>query len=131
MKYLVDSDWVADYLVGKEPAVQLLNRLAEDGLGISLITFGEIYEGIYFGRDPKRAEAVFRKFLRGVDVVPLNRRIVQRFARIRGTLRRQGQLIGDPDILIGATALHHDLDMVTRNTRDFARIPGLRFHEPS
>jgi predicted nucleic acid-binding protein len=131
MKYLVDSDWVADYLVGKEPAVQLLKTLAQDGVGISLITFGEIYEGIYYGRDPKRAEAVFREFLRGVDVVPLNRRILQRFARIRGALRRHGQLIGDPDILIGATALYHDLDLVTRNTRDFARIPGLRFYEPS
>ena len=97
-------------------------------LAISLVTFGEIYEGIYFSRDLKKAEAIFREFLRGIRVLPLNRRIMQRFARIRGQLRKQGQLIGDPDILIAATALHHNLTLVTRNTKHFQRIsdPKLR-----
>src|SRR5437588_25255 len=99
MKYLVDSDWVVDYLAGRQRAIDLLSSLASEGIAISLITFGEIYEGIYFGRDPQRSEEGFRKFLRGVNVLPLNRTIMQRFAHIRGELRRKGQLIGDPDIL--------------------------------
>lgn len=53
---------------------------------------------------------------------------MQRFARLRGDLRRKGQLIGDPDILIAATALHHDLMLVTRNLRDFQRVPGLTLY---
>ena len=48
MSYLLDSDWVADYLKGKPQAVALLDRLREDGIAISLITYGEIYEGIYY-----------------------------------------------------------------------------------
>jgi len=44
MRYLVDSDWVAEYLVEREPAVTLL---APEGIAISLMTYGEIYEGIY------------------------------------------------------------------------------------
>jgi predicted nucleic acid-binding protein len=51
MKYLVDSDWVIDYLAGRQQAITLLSSLAIEGLAISLITFGEIYEGIYYGRD--------------------------------------------------------------------------------
>ena len=46
MSYLIDSDWVADYLRGRPDAVALLPTL--DGRAISLITFGEIYEGIYY-----------------------------------------------------------------------------------
>ncbi len=51
---------------------------------------------------------------------------MRRFARLRGELRRQGQLIGDPDILIAATALDHSLTLVTRNLKDFQRISNLR-----
>ena len=52
MSYLVDSDWVADYLKGRSGAVSLLDGLFCDGIAISIITFGEVYEGIYYGSDP-------------------------------------------------------------------------------
>lgn len=126
MSYLIDSDWVADWLVGRPEATRLLTELSADGIAISLVTYGEIYEGIYYGRDPKRAEQVFRQFLRDVPVLPLHRPILQRFARIRGDLRRRGQIIGDPDILIAATAIHYGRTLVTRNRRDFQRIEGLQ-----
>ena len=45
--------------------------------------------------------------------------------------RRQGQLIPDLDLLIAATALHHDLTLLTRNIRHFNRIPELRLYQPS
>lgn len=129
MNYLVDSDWVAEYLKGRKEATELLTSLGREGLAISLITFGEIYEGIYYGPDPKSHEAGFRRFLKWVEVLPLNRQIMKRFARIRGQLRRQGQLIGDPDILIAATTLHYGLVLVTRNRKDFQRIPNLKFYQ--
>jgi predicted nucleic acid-binding protein len=43
---------------------------------------------------------------------------MQRFAHIRGELRRSGQIIGDFDILIAATAIYHNLTLVTRNIKD-------------
>lgn len=63
MKYLVDSDWIADYLKGRPPAVTLLRGLAPEGQAISLVTFGEIYEGIYYGLDPKANDQGFRRLL--------------------------------------------------------------------
>ena len=128
MSYLVDTDWVADALHGRAAAVELLTSIAQQGLAISLVTYGEIYEGILYGRDPRAAERGFRQFLRQVDVLLLTRSIMRRFAQIRGDLRRRGQLIGDPDIVIAATALHHTLTLVTRNRPDFGRIPGLQLH---
>ena len=123
VKYLVDTDWIVPALKGRPDAQLLLSSLAPHGLAISLISYGEIYEGIYGGRDPKRHEQVFRLFLRGVEVLPLNRSIMKEFARIRGQLRVAGNLITDFDLLIAATAIHHDLMLVTRNAKHFQRVP--------
>lgn len=131
MKFLVDTDYVVDYLKRREVATKLLTTLAVDGLGISLITYGEIYEGILFGENRARHEAAFRGFLRIADVVALNRTTMRRFAQIRGDLRRTGEIIGDADILIAATAAHYDLTIVTRNRTHFERIPDLKLYQTS
>ena len=92
MKYLVDSDYVADYLGAQTHAIQLLTSFAKDDLAISLITYGEIFEGVYFGRDPHKTAEVFRRFLRPVAVIPLTQAIMRQFAHIRGELRRTGKI---------------------------------------
>lgn len=130
MNYLVDTDRVIDYLKGQPEAVAELQRLQADGIGISLVTYGEIYEGIYFGSEPRTQEQGFKRFLSGVEVVPLGQSVMRKFARLRGRLRSEGMLIPDPDLLIGATALQHELTLVTGNYQHFKRIPGLRRLEP-
>ncbi|MGH2588000.1 MAG: type II toxin-antitoxin system VapC family toxin [Dehalococcoidia bacterium] len=131
MTYLIDSDWTADWLKGRPQAVALLRSLAPAGLRISAVTVGEIYEGIYYGRDPAGQERVFRQFRRFVSTVPITQPILNRFARERGALRAQGLLIGDFDLLIAATALVRGYTLVTRNARHFGRIPGLLIHQPT
>ncbi|SRR5579883_3097949 len=128
MSYLIDTDWVASYLKGRPDAQNLLLSLRPAGISISLIIYGELLDGIYYGHNPLANERIFRQFLRVVPVLPLNRRIMERFARIRGDLRQRGQLISDPDILIAATALHHGLTLVTQNRKHFQRISGLTLH---
>ena len=96
--YLVDTDVVVPYLNGRADAVALLNLLLSEGIAISVITFGEIYEGVYFGSDPAHHMAGFRRFLQGVRVLEVNRRIARQFGQIRGLLRRQGQLLPAPDL---------------------------------
>lgn len=129
MKYLIDTDWVIEYLKGREPVTQTLSDLAHDGLAISILTYGEVYEGIYFGQNPQDNEQSFQSFLRGVNIVPLTQAIMRQYANIRGTLRKKGLLIGDIDILIAATALEYDLTLLTSNTRHYERIPDLQLYE--
>jgi tRNA(fMet)-specific endonuclease VapC len=126
MNYLVDTDVVAEYLKGIIKTVESLNALTPQALAISLITYGEIYDGIYHGRNPTQHEQIFLRFLQGVTVLPLNRSVMKRFSHIRGQLRQTGQIIGDFDILIAATALHHDLTLITHNRKHFSRIPTLK-----
>jgi predicted nucleic acid-binding protein len=129
MSYLIDTDWVVAALKGRADAQTLLTSLSQEGLAVSLITYGEIYEGIYHGADPNRHEQVFLAFLRDVDILPLNESIMQEFARVRGELRAQGNSIGGFDLLIAATAVHHDLTLVTRNTSHFQRVPNLSLYQ--
>lgn len=125
MTYLVDTDLIASYLNGYKKAVTLLDSLADQGITISLITFGEIYEGIYFSKNPKTAEQAFLRLLRAITVLSLNKSVLRQFARIRGDLRSKGILIPDTDLLIAATAIYHNLVLVTGNIRHFSRIPNL------
>ena len=62
-------------------------------------------------------------------VLPLAEPIVVRAADLWAALERSGQLIGDNDILIAATALHHGLALATRNVAHFNRVPGLTIQD--
>jgi tRNA(fMet)-specific endonuclease VapC len=128
MSYLIDSDWVADYLKGRADARSLLDSLFADGLAISIITYAEVYEGVYYGTQRRRHEEGFRAFVQATSVLSITRAVARRYAVLRGRLQREGQLIDQPDLLIAATALEHDLTLVTRNIRDFQRVPELRIH---
>ena len=131
-QYLLDTDWIVDVLHGQEAATQTLLELAPSGLALSMITYGELYEGAYYARDPETALAGLRDFLEGKDILPLTLAILERFAIVRGALPRPiRRQLGDLDILIAATALEHDLTLLTRNLRDFQHIPNLKLYQPS
>jgi tRNA(fMet)-specific endonuclease VapC len=58
--------------------------------------------------------------------LPITDEIIIQAADLYALLHQEGQLISDADILIAATALRHNLVMVTENVDHFRRIPGLR-----
>jgi tRNA(fMet)-specific endonuclease VapC len=131
MRYLVDSDWLIDALASIPAAVEPLDRLSTAGLAISIISCGEIYEGAYLFPDPHLHLTMFRDFLTSFTTLGLTEDVMNVFARTRAQLRQQGNLIPDLDLLIAATALHHDLTLMTRNLRHFQRIPDLKLYQPS
>lgn len=133
MTYLIDTDWVIDALAGTPEARTLLTTLRPDGLAISIITYLEIFEGIIGGRDPERAEQVFRAFLHGNDVLGVTRAVAERTAAIRVELRRQRRPVSPRalDLIVAATAIEHRLVLVSRNVHDYADIPGLMLHRRS
>jgi predicted nucleic acid-binding protein len=129
MRYLLDADWVIDALVDRRNAAETLTQLSPEGIAISLVTVGEIYEGAYGHSDPQAHLATLREFLHPLHKLNLNNSIVERFAETRAFLRSRGQIISDFDILLAATALHHDLTVLTRNLRHFSRIPDLKLYQ--
>ena len=77
-------------------------------------------------RNAHRQAEHFEDLCRKSIVLPLTDEIIVRAASIYGDLHQSGQLIGDADILIAATALAHQLALVTGNVDHFTRISGLR-----
>ena len=130
MTYLIDSDEIINYLKGIPATLQRIQPLAPAGLAISAVSHAEVIAGVYGARDPIQSEAGYRAFLRDVTILPLTEPIAEEYGRIYLDLRRRGQLIDVPDMLIAATAIHHGLMLVTRNVRDYGRIPNLTRHTP-
>ena len=131
MIYLVDSDGVIDYLKGRLDAVALLERLAPDGIAVSVVTVGEVYEGIRYGRMPQRYGGAFDRWLETVEVLVLDLPIARLFGVIRGELRQRGESLKDSDLWIAATALHHDLILVTRDVGHVQRVADLKLFASS
>ena len=125
MHYLVDTDWAIDHLNRVSRVVLRLEELASEGLGLSIISLAELYDGVLGSSDPQRDEQFLRTFLSAVEVVHLDESICRIFAEERGRLRAAGTLISDLDLLIGATAIRHNLTLLTNNRRHFERMPDL------
>src|ERR1700704_4940318 len=127
MTYLIDKDWVIDHLNHIERVTRRLEELAPAGLALSLISLAELYEGVYYSRDPAESEAALQRFLNPeLTMLGMDEEICKIFGKERGRLRAAGLMIGDCDLLIGATALRHNLTLITNNRRHFERMEGLR-----
>ncbi|HVQ78096.1 MAG TPA: type II toxin-antitoxin system VapC family toxin [Candidatus Binatia bacterium] len=123
--YLVDTDWIIDHLGGVAAITTRLNELRPAGLAVSIISLAERYEGVHYSREPGRSERALRQLLTGLSILPVDDEVCRIFGRERGRLRRQGRTIGDFDLLIAATCLHHHLQMCTNNRRHFEAVEGL------
>jgi len=123
--YLVDTDWIIHYLSGSEEIIQKLEEFRPQGLAVSIIALAELYEGVYYSKNPEASQKGVDDFLVDMPILGLKKEVCQIFGRERGKLRRQGNIIGDFDLLIAATCLHYNLTLLTNNVRHFERVEGL------
>lgn len=126
MRYLVDTDWVIHYLNGHLEIVARVQEFSEKGIGLSLVSLAELYEGVLYSRDPPQSEQGLQAFLRGVELIGIDDATTRIFGRERGRLRALGKTVGDFDLLIGATALRNGLVVLTNNRRHFELIETLQ-----
>ena len=126
ISYLIDTDWAIHHLNGNSAVTARLEALQTEGLGLSVAALAELYEGVYYSRDAEESERKLNDFLESLTIVGIDEETARIFGRERGRLRRSGQIIGDMDLLIAATALQYDCTLLTNNRRHFERIDGLR-----
>ena len=91
MKYLVDTDWTIDYLHKADRTVRRLEELFTDGVGLSVISLAELYEGLARSRNPDADGESLRLFLEAVEVVPLDDAACRVFGEERARLREGGK----------------------------------------
>ena len=127
MSYLLDADLVISFLNGQRPAIELVNQLAEAGLFLSIIAYGEVYEGLISRRESESYRENLERLVALVNMMSPDVEIAHLYGGIRAGLRVQGLLIPDNGLWIAATALAHDLTLVSRD-QHFSRIPGLKVY---
>lgn len=126
ISYLIDTDWLIDFLKGKKEIVNKLTSLIDEGLSISTISLAELYEGIYTIENPAIELKGLNDFLSLVTVLGINEEIAKIFGKQRSILRKGGILIDNFDLLIASTCLCYDLILMTNNIKHFERIKGLK-----
>lgn len=125
--FLLDTGVLNAYLRGRPGAVALVDPLVQSGHAFtSIIVYGEIVEYLLGLLNYTQREAALRAILGDVKPWYLTYPIMRRYAQLRRLMRPpHGQgLVGDADTLIAATALEHNLTVMTID-KDFTRVPGL------
>lgn len=134
MSYLLDTNVISE-LVRPKPAKAVLawfENVPSEALHISVLTLGEIRRGVEHMPDGTRREKL-RLWLEheladwfGNRILPVDIAVADRWGRL---VAQMGRPVPSIDSLLAATAMHHELRLVTRNQKDF-NYPGLEVINP-
>lgn len=100
----------------------------DDGevLGVSVFVVAELRQGAELARKPDREHTEIEELLSGLIVACPTDAFAARYAREAAAMHRSGSQVSTMDLLIGTAALLDEAPIVTRNVKDFSRVPGLR-----
>jgi len=136
-KYLLDTCVISEFVKPRpEPkVVEWLNSVEMDNAYLSAVTIGEIQFGISNRPASNRRtelEVWLNEELAGQfngRIIPLDAKVFVVWGKMTAARKQKGEPMGVMDSLIAATALRHDMVLVTRNTPDFTNI-GLSLLNP-
>lgn len=135
--FLLDTNIVSE-LVRPRPDSRVtswMNSADEELLFLSVLTLGEVRKGITIVPDPKRKGRLETWLSGGLiarfegRILGIDQSVADRWGQISGSLALRGTPLAVIDGLLAATALHHNLTLVTRNTRDVA-LTGAAVFDP-
>jgi predicted nucleic acid-binding protein len=129
--FLFDTDAVSE-LLRPQPARTYLNWLvnvARKEQFTSAVVIGELYKGAYRSQACDRhLNNIEKRIIPAITILPFDIGTAKVFGKIRAHLEEAGTILPDADLQIAATALEHDLELVTENMRHFKRVPQLKLN---
>ena len=126
MIYCLDTDILIEFFRGNEKIVRKITSLAdEDGIALTWFSFYEFFKGIYVSQKPDE-EFFLKNLLATCLVLDSSFESSKIGGEIYASLKKEGKLINDADILIASIVKAHQAILVTNNTSHFSRISGLR-----
>ena len=131
MAYLFDTDAISE-LLRPRPLniyVEWLGTVPREEQFTSAVVIGELYKGAYRSRArQKHLKNIEQRILPAVTALPYDVATAKVFGQIRAKLEEAGTILPDADIQIAATAIYHDLELVSGNLRHFSRISKLKLN---
>lgn len=129
MIYLLDTN-TCIYAIKRVPEVlRRLRAASPDDFAISAITVAELRFGAAKSSRPVETRRSVDAFLKPFEVLPFGSEAADEYASVRLALEKAGKPIGERDLLIAATAKASGLVVVTHNTREYSRVPGLEVED--
>jgi tRNA(fMet)-specific endonuclease VapC len=128
MKRVLDTDTTIAAIRNHPTVVRArLNEIGPHNVFISTITVAELWYGAENSRNPAQERVALESFLVPYELLTFDRSSAERYGVIRHQLRRAP--IGDRYLLIAAIAVANGARVVTHNTREFERVPGLEVED--
>lgn len=126
VRFALDTNVCIQVLRGRSEPLRLrLSGVAPTDLGLPAIVWAELLVGAHLSsRGYEQERQRLEPFLL-LTQLPFDREAAEHYAHIRIHLQEAGQLIGERDLQIAAIARARGLSLVTHNTREFGRVPGL------
>ncbi len=124
--FLLDTDTIIYSLKGIDAVVRNLANHQRDPLKISVISLMELYYGAYKSQKTTANLAKVRRIENAFDILSVDFSIAETFGTIKSQLESQGTPLDDFDIAIAASALAHNLTLITNNEKHFRRVEGLK-----
>ena len=127
LQYVLDTDTCIYLLNGDQRVKARVAQVGVEAIAVAIVTKGELYFGAYNSSQIEANLARIQAFFTepGPKVLALDDHVMGCFGKNKAELRRQGQPIGDLDLLIAGVAVSQGLRLVTNNTKHFQRIPGV------
>ena len=125
--YMLDTDACIALIKNRPEAMRIrLAQLSPEEVGISSIVAAELWFGVSLSRKKKQNESALKDFLEYATVLDWPYEACPLYGQIRTDLQKKGTPIGAMDLLIASHALLLGATLVTNNTKEFNRIPGLK-----
>ncbi len=129
MIHLLDTNGCIAYLRGHPVLVPNVAARRPSDIRLCPIVIAELYYGAYRSARPGMELKKVTDFIRLFRSLPFTRRAAKEMGRIRALLAAKGTPIGPYDLQIAAIALAHNVTLVTHNTTEFGRVPGLMIED--
>ncbi len=126
MKYLLDTDTLIYVFKRSGNCLAQLNREKDSDIAICTISLFELEYGMGKSSNRIKMDSYVSSLCRRYAVLDFDRAASMQAGATRALLHTRGTPIGPYDIQIAGIALSKDLTIVTRNTREFERVAGLR-----
>ena len=125
MRYLLDTNTLIHVMRGTTSMIDAMAKKNRGDIAVSSITCYELYTGVEKCLDPPRERRKVDTLLGAVQQLFFDWSAAMHAAAIRAALESRGEMIGPYDVLIAGHALSLNLTLVTANTNEFQRVPGL------
>lgn len=130
MRYLLDTNIIIYYLRNKFPKIsEHFKKIPFSSIQIPSIAIAEIEYGCQKSGRYGQNISTFQRFFNMFEAVNFTDVSAIAYGQIRANLEKEGQIIGANDLLIASIALAEDCVLVTHNTREFRRVPGLKVED--